>query len=535
MITENLYCHVDNFNISIITNGLFSKDVYTIFLHPWLCRVISGISWIFPIADAYTLLMHLLLIVALCMIFSIILKTERTRTEKILLILVVFTTSFAIHIWNINYTVQAAFFVMTGYTLLLMAWKKKNCFVYFIGVILICFGFMWRIEGALLTVPFICLDIVVRTLIGVGRRVVCKRIFFFVIPIIFVMLLITIQLITKNLPQYKEGVEYNSVRTAVEDFPVKSWDNISESIESVSKSEYDAARSWMLFDTDVIDTELFTEISRVGSINRHSYSINGLMSALKEMMKFVITRRLWSFSLGAIILLSFIALLMDNKRKLKIAEGILVVFGGGIILLYYTIRGRAVDHVWISVILIIEFIMMILLVGKNEENSEKRIESFVNGALIMVCLAGTALTLSRSDFHVPQFAFNSRVNNYVEQLTVEYDENDLYIWDNWHRNITQTYMSLGKLPTQEFINHNMAIGDWTYGSSHYLDYLSDKNAKNPAKALLERPHTYLVSDDCSAVLNYMREHYGDDICASKVDNIGEVAVWKFYMTYPYDN
>lgn len=73
----------------------------------------------------------------------------------------------------------------------------------------------------------------------------------------------------------------------------------------------------------------------------------------------------------------------------------------------------------------------------------------------------------------------------------------------------------------------MALGDWIYGQTYYKDYLKKVNAQNPATALLERKHTYLVEDDCSDVLAFLKEHYGDDIKASKVGNIDKVAVWQF--------
>ena len=63
-ITENLYMNIDNFNISLVTNGLFGMDdVYTYYLHPWLCILIKIIAQNFSTVDGYVILMHCLIIV----------------------------------------------------------------------------------------------------------------------------------------------------------------------------------------------------------------------------------------------------------------------------------------------------------------------------------------------------------------------------------------------------------------------------------------------------------------------------------------
>ena len=76
---EKLYSNVDNFNISLVTNGLFDKDGYTYYLHPWLCKFINILANILPKADAYVLLMHTLLFVCIWSIFDLILNLKISR------------------------------------------------------------------------------------------------------------------------------------------------------------------------------------------------------------------------------------------------------------------------------------------------------------------------------------------------------------------------------------------------------------------------------------------------------------------------
>ena len=527
--TEPLYANVDNFNISLVTNRLFSEDTYTYYLHPWLCKGIKWMSIFLPHADVYTVLMRTLVGISLWSLFKIIIKSNVRIIKKISLIFVVYTSSLAINIWCNNYTIQATLFVMCGYVLLRQMFdgKKKSYIILASG--LMCVGFMWRMQGALLTIPFIVLDVVIKLIESKDLKTDLKKIAeVIIIPLICLGIVLYSQKMVENSSRYKANIEYSKARTVVEDFPVKTWKDISKEEENISETEYNAAVSWMLIDTDVINTDLFKKIAEVGAVNKYEYSISGVASAIREMMKIVITRRDWTGIMGLTILLAFAIILLAQNNKWKIVEGTLTIIGGGIILLYFSIKGRPVDHVWISVVEIMEIMLVNISVDTIVQKQLPRKKATIIISMIVgICIVDIGWTMMKNKIHMPQFAINSRTNNYSNQVTIEYKDDDLYIWGKWHKNITQTYMALGKLPTKKFMNHNMALGDWIYGQTYYKNYLEKVNAKNPAIALLEREHTYLVEDDCSDVLAFLKEHYGENIEASKVGDIDKVTVWQF--------
>lgn len=92
-------------------------------------------------------------------------------------------------------------------------------------------------------------------------------------------------------------------------------------------------------------------------------------------------------------------------------------------------------------------------------------------------------------------------------------------------------MGIGKLPTEKFIQHNMPVGDWTYGQTYFKEYLKEIEAENPAKALLIREQTYYVSEDYEELLLYLQEHYGKDIAVQKIGEIQGIPVWKFVKAW----
>ena len=50
-LTKKLYSDVDNFTISVVTNGLYDANNYCLHLHPVLCWIIAGISCIWKNTD----------------------------------------------------------------------------------------------------------------------------------------------------------------------------------------------------------------------------------------------------------------------------------------------------------------------------------------------------------------------------------------------------------------------------------------------------------------------------------------------------
>jgi len=116
----------------------------------------------------------------------------------------------------------------------------------------------------------------------------------------------------------------------------------------------------------------------------------------------------------------------------------------------------------------------------------------------MCILAGIAMLLScsitllRSDFHSPALALNARKNNEGIVTQENAESSDLFIWHNWHMDVSVHYMQAGKLPTKDFLEHNIPSGEWFYRQVYFDNHLNKIDAVNPAAALFERENTYLA-------------------------------------------
>lgn len=522
LCTQKLYTSVDNFTIALVTNGYYGEDTYTYYLHPWLCKGINLLSKALPNADAYTLLMHVLLFGAFWIIYYLILKKPLQMRDKVVSIILIFAVSFNIYIWQYNYTVQATFFVLSGYAILQSERAQRNIYMYIVAIVYMCIGYMWRLEGALLTVPFLLLDIGMY----VWKRKSNKRLVLYWITATICIFGIMLSETFIDM-QYAEFIEYSKQRTRVEDFPMVAYNELPIESINFSESEYDAACNWYLFDVDRIDTELLHSMADLGATNEFEYTMDGCVKVIKTMILSIVSWSDWTITVGSSIIFMFITLLKGKINWKNIAEAVMAFAGGAVIIVYFAFKGRALEHVWLSVIMSILCIYLLQMLRKLEK--ETVYYDWVRKVVLLVCVGGLIQCLSGVSWHEPVFPINSRKDNQIEEFEKTYSEDSLYIWGGWHREITFKYMNLGKLPTQEFIEHNMSVGDWIYGQKYYLEYLDRVNAANPAIALLERENTYFVSEaeTCSFVLEYMREHYGEDIQVVQVDSILYIPVWKF--------
>ena len=171
IFTNPVYLSSDNMEVAEVVGGIFGNNSYCQFLHPLLCMIIKPLNAIFPVTDVFTTLMHLSIYFSFSLRLYLGLESisgvpiKKWTIQDYLIIVLTFLSiiffSAGVVIWNANYNVQTAFFISSGLTILALAkQRKKRKRWYVFGTLLISFGFMLRIEAALLFLPFIALEII---------------------------------------------------------------------------------------------------------------------------------------------------------------------------------------------------------------------------------------------------------------------------------------------------------------------------------------------------------------------------------------
>ena len=629
--------------MAVVTEGYYGENNFCQYIHPLLCLIIKWLTPLFPTADVFTLLVHIAVICSIALLFDLFAvsaftgsgqKNLTTFTDSSLYlprvrsrgffrgsgvreISIALTTgmsillfSSGITVWNANYTIQTAAIVLAGLLILFTSMRQKRSLAWlFAGTLIISFGFMLRIESALLFLPFIALEVLsgyfsaeknsglssvlpingnedtapvshlsfwtrfsradradrrtdradwtdrtdrgagradstgwidrgagraVSTDRGAGRPGAAGYILFLPAAVIIFLLLATRFAFNLQEP-YKTAGRYNAARTAAVDFPMKSWNAEIEAASSghFSKTDYEAVTNWCFFDTEFMDVDMLESVVNTGRRNDYSITRKGMSELLGEMKWTLLHSSLYMVILiGLSTVLAFRNLICCPwPRK---AETVLSILGVFIILTYFTFRGRAPMRVWESVIFAMDFVLFMAATDRTEHN-KKNVNTVCFFLMFILLWFSTGQLLAYVEFHKPQPVWVSRIPEeggpFAITVSEEAGEDSLFIWPNWHTYLPKYAEETGKLPSRELIRHNIALGDWVYGQPYFTDFLGNINAQNPARALLERPNTYLMGDYASGlVLDYFREHYGAEIDMQAATDIGKI---NNVMTYRF--
>lgn len=512
-VTGKLYLRPDNLGIAIVINGLFGSPMSQ-YQHPLFCLLINLLSRVFQSADALTLSVHLMIIAELTVI-EIILMDATTRKPPrdwkipdyiriMLSILAVFFLSAGLKVWNANYTIQAASFVLSGWITLIYALREKKGTIWIItGTVFAALGYMLRKEAGMLFIPFVGLILISEFVADKQCDNQKQRFIKYVLPCcVIIFLLFASQTIYNAIEPNATAERYNGARTTMVDFPINVWD---DSFGGVSKTDYIAVSNWMLADTENINADSLEALAAVAGSYRYPFNMRGLGRALSDMWEI-----LWKTDvhITVLALLGILTGLFNTLtqhgawRKLAAICGPIGTF---IIMLYFTFRGRALMNVWVSVLLALMCLEVVLLT--RDDVSDKIRTAF--SLVLCVCLyysAGQAF--AHAEFHEIKTVLNSRVNADESAFEATAHEDDLYIWPNTM--IFRTYGPMEKLPSQQFLEHNVSIGDWSSGQPYYTAFLEHIGHPNPIRDLVEKDNVYIM-DNSGYILNFLREHYGKDI------------------------
>ena len=578
MLSNPLYISTDNIGVAVVTNGIYGKNVFCQYLHPLLCLVIRLLHSLIPSSDAFTLLVHFVIALQIGTLFylfagDVFKKSIRewklsgyVKVSMTIMSILLFTAG--ICIWNSNYTITTGAIMLFGLLILFRALQEQKPKRWIVaGTIYVTFGFMLRVESALLFIPFILLELLalifdseIQHISGFSfsnifskkqsrlRELIIRdqskspwqKLYCLIPCFLIVCLLIVSRVVFNAFEPYKTAAEYNSARTAVVDFPLKYWGpEVAEVGEGkFSEADYEAAVNWCFFDTDYFDTDKLEEIAQAGGKNQHELSIKGITGTLSEMEHDLFHTSLYMVML---IILSLVLVIRNLLccTSLRKAETLLAFLGVFVIIAYFTFRGRAPMRVWEPVIFAGDFVFICTAFDKTASDSSRAVKfkTVVNritvGILFIVLWFNTGQLLAYAQYHQPQSVLQScsedEKNPYEPEnicgnysLSKREENNILLICPNWHAHIPKYTESTGKLPSRTVMEHNIPLGDWVYGQPYFEDLLKKIGVDNPAEALVERPNTFLLEGNMKIVLNYLQEHFGNDIEFQEVGEIGPI-------------
>lgn len=533
-VSGNVYFYSDNVGVAVVLNGYFGSPLCQ-YQHPLFCYVVSLLSQMFSSADMYMVIVHIFILIEL-MAFVMVMtgkpfqkKLKEWLIQDYLIVMLSILTCFffsaGLNLWCANYTVQAASFVFTGWTVLFWAEHNGKSFRWIVlGTGLALIGYMLRKEAALLFVPFVALMVLHDVITETNKKMVYQRIKSYLLPVCVIGLLLFIsQVIFDSIEPYATAKRYNDARTALVDYPSIIWRN-DETFAGIKEADYNGLRIWMLSDTDIYNADYLATMAKAGTTSLYPLTLYGIQQALREMFVTAVQTDVYMLVMVLATVIITAWNLFASKPIWSKVIATCGILGAFIILFYYTIIGRALLRLWQPVIFAtLTLEIAVVIRGANAcKIWAKNILAF----LLCICLYYSAgQVFAHAELHEPQTVLNSRIDADDSVYTMTFDDDSLFIWRKWQNTVPKHFADMGKLPTKRVLEHNIALGDWTYGQPYYLEFLEEIGHPNPIRDLVEKDNVYIMSN-LSYIIDFLREHYGEDINLVEAGEVSGVTAYK---------
>lgn len=531
-IFQPLYTQVDNYMVSLILNRCYDSDNYCMFLNPVLCWIVGKMQEVLPGADSYTFLSRLLISAGIWCISYYIAKMIPRMRERLAACLILFLFVINASLFYDYFTLWSAFYMFVGMVLLLPSYKKNLHWGWgVVGACWIFFGIMWRVESAMIFLPFIVLDICMQYLkdkkflfdskkcrIGLCLLILC------------VGGLLFIDYGFKHSQLYGESVRYNDTVSVAFDYPMKDYEEVKEELPGISENDYYSLCERLYADTERITVEYGEKIVNIGSYRKLSTNLEGFLQANQSMLQTFFNSKKTLFNY-AILLVFLIWIWVSAACWYDKVELLLAYVGAYFILLYFIYIGRAPIRIFNTVAYALIGMVLLLYHSDSWNNSWIDLKwwkwGMGFGIAFLVCMD----TISYG-FVCPQNVFRVRDGIDESRWEATYQEDNIYIWDMWafDGGPMRDFMDQGKLMSDEFLKHNITHGEWTYGQVYYKNYLKKLGIPNPMEALLKRERTYYVSEDCTMVLVYLQEHFEKRAQVQEVGKVDGIPIWQFFVS-----
>ena len=564
-----IYTYTDNITVAVVTAGYYGDNNMCQYLHPLFCLIIKALNPLLPTADVFAVLMHILLLFGIfCASYAAIETAFRKPIRnwsveeyifRALLFLAIVYYTLGLKLFGINYTVQTAAIIASGFIALFYAFHTSKGKSWIIaGTALIFGGFLGRVEACLLFLPFIALELFTEFVRSKDRLNWSRKTAKYILPsAIVIALLLGSKAIFLNIEPYHSDAEYNKYRTITGDYPMETYGVTYKNWEGIDKDTYNAVIRWDLVDTDNINTETIRKIAEVGSRNNYQATKQGLKWTLQEMKRQSMRVDVHVMTLTALAIIMTLWCVVTVKSVWLKLEALCAFGGGFIILFYFTFRGRAPLRVW-QCVLIDALTVLILIMIKdgmerpqptslleqelieaddiassvNKQKIQKKAALYRSVAVVfqlflcVVLYFGIGQVMAHSYIHKPTSPLTAKIGADDSLYEDTFIDDSLYIWPWWHAAVPDIFAKQDKLPTRRVIEHNIGMGDWVYEQIYFRNFLERIDAQNPAMALLDRPNTYLVEGMEEDFLKYMEYHYGIEIELKEVGKINKQKVYR---------
>ena len=528
------YNDIDDYYLSMIGNGLFSSDNYCIFIHPLFTSAICYLHQCFPAIDFYLLFIRFFYLFAIGILANRLYTLKISRRHSLICIGLIIPLSFV----NQNYTIFTAFLISCGLFLTFTHESNYGKADFVCSLLIVAFGCLLRRNVILLSLPFWACESLFNIKIRQKRKSPTNSLHKYhkevALAFIILSLLFTSLLVEVTNPNNFYGAQYNQARTATYDYPMLVWNNVEQhNTIGLTKNDYNSLIQDGLYgDTDTINIGYLENIVKLGS-NQFDFSHSGLHNSIKRIIRSSFSE-VFFFPVLFVCLLLYFFVMLNHIPILDKIKCSLIILGAITICFFFAFKGRLPGRVTISIMILCSFPFLCsiernkFILQKNSSTKRRKTLCFATAIAILSCaccllqIADHFILLHRQQ--QTDLVFTSNENDLYSP-----NKDDVFVWNTLHHYQEAAIASTerGLLPTEEQMQHHIDYNFWGYGQPYMKDYLERLGVPNPIKALLERPHTYLVAYDQTYVETYLQEHYDKQTKAIQIGTINSVPVWSF--------
>lgn len=535
--SDRLYTDIDSFLFSVSCAGLYGTNIDCPVIHPLLQAALGALSRLWPDADWFSVLSHVFVVLGIWWLGTLLALYIPRQSKRLACLFVLCFALLQFSLFNLNYTVYAGLFSFLGFSSLALSFRSASppAGLRFFSALFLSLGFLWRKEGAALFIPFLLLDICVLLIFHKSARGKARRLLTVCVLPSIAVVLFSFLFYASTPARQAENLYYDS-RTTLVDYPRRPWEEVSDVLteSGISENDYNTVSSSIFLDTDLVTADFLHQVSSVSQAHTFAASPLDFLQTLTALPGVFSTPLL--HILGLFSLALFLLVLISRASALDKLEAMLALGGACVICLYYQYLGRLPERVVACVALaLLAILLPLFLVAPSRQSKPLcwfwRIVCVTAGCALCLCL-----WKNRYSYRIlqPALLAGQSTCQTSSVLPDGEDEDTVYLWQSTTLALYMTdhYLSQGKLPDKNFLQHNLPWGEWnTSGQTGYQQFLTSLGMKNPMQSLLTRPNTYLVGNDTSLIQTWLREHYDAQATLQPIGSIdvfalGEVTVWE---------
>lgn len=533
---------MDNYFISLSTNGLYGESNYCLFISPLLCGLIGALSSLSSEIDWFMFLSRLIIIGSIVWLLVGVWFVERNAIRRTAILSLALFFVVDTGLFSANFTVFSGWFAATGiYMLQLYLFNVEEVSNKVRGVILsgvvilVASSFLFRWECGLLSLPFFFISVLPISInsrgVGVSRirldAMRAHRLPLLVLGILAVSISAA-QYFVRSLPENASAAQYNSARSSIVDYPIRPYDELDEALPDVSKNDYELARAWFFGDTEFYTADRLNRIAEAGS-TRSSDSLVSL-TTIKAAYEILSERPEYLFILASVFLGALFSTKdCTNQIKLFLAASLTAA-----IVIYYAYVGRLPFRVLVVLYMLFSATCLCLSSSASEGRSDLQMSTLTRamGLTISVLVAVAALVSAQRWVE----SYRSRMLSPNELTKLSEDQNmvsdgdaeAVFFWDS--ASFVWAHRRAGVLPTRSYLEHNVPMGTWVYGQPYFEEMLERTGISNPVRYLAENDGVYYVCPEPDNTLQFIEEHYGIEVEARFAGECLGTEVWEIENT-----